>query len=53
MATLIDEERVVEMELQEGETLSAIEESTPVQDIYEEKPAIEEEKPTEDTPPSK
>ena len=53
MATQIDEERVVEMELQEGETLSAIEEATPVQDISEEKPAIEEEKPTEDTPPSK
>ena len=53
MATLIDEEQVAEMELQEGETLSNIEEDTPVQDITEEEPAVVWEEPPEDTPPSK
>ena len=53
MATLIDEEQVVETELQEGESLGNIEEATPVQDIAEQEPAIEEEEPVEDTPPSK
>ena len=53
MATLIDEEQVVETELQEGETLANIEEDTPVQDITEPEPAVEEEEPAEDTPPSK
>ena len=54
MATLIDEEQVAETELQEGETLGNIEEDTPVQDITEPEPAVEEEEaPAEDTPPSK
>ena len=53
MATLIDEEQVAEMELQEGETLANIEEETPVQDITEEEPAPVVEEPAEDTPPSK
>ena len=53
MATLIDEEQVADMELQEGETLSSIEEATPIQDIAEQEPSIEQEKPTEDTPASK
>jgi hypothetical protein len=53
MATLIDEEQVVETELQEGETLANIEEDTPVQDISEPEPAVEEEESAEDTPPSK
>jgi len=53
MATLIDEEQVAEMELQEGETLSNIEEDTPVQDITEPEPAVVEDEPAEDTPPSK
>ena len=54
MATLIDEEQVVETELQEGETLGNIEEDTPVQDITEPEPAVEQEAPTyEDTPNSK
>ena len=53
MATLIDEEQVAEMELQEGETLANIEEETPVQDITEEEPAPVEEEPVEDTPKSK
>ena len=53
MATLIDEEQVVEMELQEGETLANIEEDTPVQDITEPEPAVDEDEPVEDTPPSK
>ena len=53
MATLIDEEQVAEMELQEGETLSNIEEDTPIQDVTEEDPAVEEEEPVEETPKSK
>ena len=53
MAELIDEEQVAEMELQEDETLANIEEDTPVQDIAEPEPAVEEDKPAEDTPPSK
>lgn len=53
MATLIDEEQVAEMELQEGEALSDIEEDTPVQEISEEDPAVVEDEPAEDTPPSK
>lgn len=53
MATLIDEEQVAEMELQEDETLANIEEDTPVQDITEPDPAVEEDQPAEDTPPSK
>ena len=54
MAELIDEEQVAETELQEGETLGNIEEDTPVQDITEPEPAVEEEEaPAEDTPPSK
>jgi hypothetical protein len=53
MATLIDEEQVAEMELQEGETLGNIEEETPVQDITEPEPAVEEEEPAEDTPKGK
>ena len=53
MATLIDEEQVAEMELQEDETLANIEEETPVQDIAEQEPAVEEDEPAEDTPPSK
>jgi len=53
MATLIDEEQVAEMELQEGETIGNIEEDTPVQDITEPEPAVAEEEPAEDTPPSK
>ena len=53
MATLIDEEQVAEMELQEDETLANIEEDTPVQDIAEPEPAVEEDEPAEDTPPSK
>ena len=53
MATLIDEEQVAEMELQEGETLANIEEDTPVQDITEPEPAVVEDEPVEDTPPSK
>ena len=51
MATIIDEEQVAEMELQEGETLGNIEEDTPVQEI-EEEPPVAEEKPNEDTPNS-
>ena len=53
MATLIDEEQVAEMELQEGEAFSDIEEDTPVQEISEEDPAVAEDEPAEDTPPSK
>lgn len=53
MATLIDEEQVVETELQEGETLGNIEEDTPVQEITEPEPAVEEDEPVEDTPSSK
>jgi hypothetical protein len=53
MATLIDEEQVVEMELQEGETFANIEEDTPVQDVTEPEPTVDEEDPAEDTPPSK
>ena len=53
MATLIDEEQVVETELQEGETLGNIEEDTPAQDITEPEPAVEEDEPVEDTPSSK
>ena len=53
MATLIDEEQVVETELQEGETLANIEEDTPVEDISEAERAVEEEESAEDTPPSK
>ena len=49
MATIIDEEQVEEMELQEGETFANIEEDTPVQEIGEE-PPVEEESVTEDTP---
>jgi hypothetical protein len=52
MATLIDEEQVAEMELQEGETLGNIEEDTPVQDITEEEPPVADEAPAEDTPNS-
>ena len=37
MATLIDEEQVAEMELQEGEAFSDIEENTPVQEISEDR----------------
>ena len=53
MATLIDEEQVVEMELQEGESLGNIEEDTPVQEIAEPEPAVVEDEPAEDTPKSK
>ena len=53
MAELIDEEQVAEMELQEGEVFSDIEEDTPVQDIPEESPAVVEDEPAEDTPVSK
>ena len=52
MATLIDEEQVAEMELQEGETLSNIEEDTPVQGITEEEPPVADEASAEDTPNS-
>ena len=52
MATIIDEEQVEEMELQEGETFANIEEDTPVQEIGEE-PPVEEESVIEDTPDSK
>ena len=52
MATLIDEEQVAEMELQEDETLGNIGEDTPVQDIIEEEPPVADEAPTEDTPNS-
>jgi hypothetical protein len=52
MATLIDEEQVAEMELQEGETLGNIEEDTPVQDVTEEEPPVADEAPAEDTPNS-
>ena len=52
MATIIDEEQVEEMELQEGEAFANIEEDTPVQEIGEE-PPVEEESVTEDTPDSK
>ena len=53
MATLIDEEQVVETELQEGETIADIEEDTPVQDIAEQEPPVEEGRPAEDTPTGK
>ena len=52
MATIIDEEQVEKMELQEGETFANIEEDTPAQEIGEE-PPVEEEGVTEDTPDSK
>ena len=53
MATLIDEEQVVEMELLEGETIADIEEATPVQDVTEEEPSVEVDEPVEDTPNGK
>ena len=53
MATLIDEEQVVEMELQEGETIANIEEATPVQDIAEEEPSVEVDEPAGETPNGK
>ena len=53
MATLIDEEQAPEMELQEGEVLGNIEEATPADELSEQEPAVVEEEPVEDTPPSK
>lgn len=53
MATILDEELTPEMDLQEGEVLSNIEEATPADDISEQEPAVVEENPVEDTPSSK
>ena len=51
MATLIDEEQVAEMELQEGEELTAIDEENP-QEAFEpaEEPQASESEPVEDNP---
>ena len=51
MATLIDEEQVAEMELQEGESLTNIDEDNPSQAFESvEEPPVEEPEPTEENP---